>query len=472
MVQSVGQSNNDIKTSTAKASDIVNVITNKSTSFKKVMSGAMYSNMGSSTKSQQLSLNNKSDMGSVLKDRLNNSNKYNNNSKSSSVNNNNANTEKSSTSKVSKAIKSSSSSDISNTVSKANQAAEDIKDAIKKALNISDEQLEDAMSVLGLTAMDLFQPDNIANLVMSISGVQDSMGILTDAQLSQSFQDIMSAVEQTVDELTADTGMSAQELKEFFENYSKDTTVEDNNDGVKEALAETVDSNNNEENIPSANEQTMDNITQAVEKKIQVAEDNKSSDNLMGQNHSDKTQQSNTTVTDISANLIQNIQSSFEKVMSTSSTNSVNGADIVKQIINSVKVSGNTSTSIQSMEIQLNPEHLGKVNLTVTSKNGVITAQIVAQNEEVKKAIESQIATLKENFESQGIKIEAVEVTVQSHAFESGQNLQGNNSEQGKNSKGTRRHISLEEFESLGDESEELIDNLIHHEHSSVEYTA
>lgn len=470
MVQSVGQSNNDIKTSTAKASDIVNAITNKSTSFKKVMSGAMYSNMGSSTKSQQLSLNNKSDMGSVLKDRLNNSNKYNNNSKSSSVNNNNANTEKSSTSKVSKAIKSSSSSDISNTVSKANQAAEDIKDAIKKALNISDEQLEDAMSVLGLTAMDLFQPDNIANLVMSISGVQDAMGILTDAQLSQSFQDIMSAVEQTVYELTADTGMSAQELKEFFENYSKDTTVEDNNDGVKEALAETVDSNNNEENIPSANEQTMDNITQAVEKKIQVAEDNKSSDNLMGQNHSDKTQQSNTTVTDISANLIQNIQSSFEKVMSTSSTNSVNGADIVKQIINSVKVSGNTS--IQSMEIQLNPEHLGKVNLTVTSKNGVITAQIVAQNEEVKKAIESQIATLKENFESQGIKIEAVEVTVQSHAFESGQNLQGNNSEQGKNSKGTRRHISLEEFESLGDESEELIDNLIHHEHSSVEYTA
>lgn len=470
MVQSVGQSNNDIKTSTAKASDIVNAITNKSTSFKKVMSGAMYSNMGSSTKSQQLSLNNKSDMGSVLKDRLNNSNKYNNNSKSSSVNNNNANTDKSSTSKVSKAIKSSSSSDISNTVSKANQAAEDIKDAIKKALNISDEQLEDAISVLGLTAMDLFQPDNIANLVMSISGVQDAMGILTDAQLSQGFQDIMSAVEQTVDELTADTGMSAQELKEFFENYSKDTTVEDNNDGVKEALAETVDSNNNEENIPSANEQTMDNITQAVEKKIQVAEDNKSSDNLMGQNHSDKTQQSNTTVTDISANLIQNIQSSFEEVMSTSSTNSVNGADIVKQIINSVKVSGNTS--IQSMEIQLNPEHLGKVNLTVTSKNGVITAQIVAQNEEVKKAIESQIATLKENFESQGIKIEAVEVTVQSHAFESGQNLQGNNSEQGKNSEGTRRHISLEEFESLGDESEELIDNLIHHEHSSVEYTA
>ncbi len=464
MIQSIGKTTSEIKTS-----DIVNTITNKSTSFTKVMSSAMYSNMGSSTKSQQLSSSNsKSDIGNVIKDRTNNTN--NNNSKYSSVNNSNTNASKNSTSKLSKANQSSSSSDISNTVSKANQAVEDIKDAIKKALSISDEQLEDAMSVLGLTAMDLFQTDNIANLVMSLSGAEDAMGILTDAQLSQSFQDIMSTVEQTLDNLTTDTGMSAEQLKEFLENYEKNTNVEDNNEGIKEVLSETITDKDTNEDIPSANEETMDNITQAVEKKIQVQEDNKSSDNLMGHNNSDKAQQTNTTVNDISANLIQNIQNSFEEVMSTSSTNSVNGADIVKQIINSVKVSGNNL--IQSMEIQLNPEHLGKVNLTVTSKNGVITAELVAQNEQVKKALEGQIATLKENFESQGIKIEAVEVTVQSHAFENGQNLQGNNSEQGKNSKGTRRHISLEEFESLGDESEELIDNLLHHEHSSVEYTA
>ncbi len=466
MVQSVGQTNNDIRTSASKASDIVNAITNKSTSFKKVMSGAMYSNLGSSTKTQQLSSNNsKSDMGSVLKDRLNNAKSYNNKSNSSNVNGSNANGGTKSTSKTNA---SSSSSDISNTVTKANQAVEDIKDTIKKTLGISDKELEDAMSVLGLTAMDLFQPDNIAKLIMSVTGTQDAMGILTDPQLSQNFQDIMSAVEQAVDKLSDSTGMSAEELKEFFEKYGKDTSVEEDNSGVKEALTETV-VNDNEE-IPSANEETMNNISQAVEKKIQAQEDNKASNNMMGQNNSDKAQHTNTTISDISANLVQNIQASFEEVMSTSSTNSVNGADIVKQIIDSVKVGGNKF--IQSMEIQLNPEHLGKVNLTVTSKNGVITAEIVAQNEQVKKAIEGQIATLKENFESQGIKIEAVEVTVQSHAFESGQNLQGNNSEQGKNSKGTRRHISLEEFESLGDESEELIDNLLQHENSSVEYTA
>lgn len=69
--------------------------------------------------------------------------------------------------------------------------------------------------------------------------------------------------------------------------------------------------------------------------------------------------------------------------MNTTTTQTVNGADVIKQIINSVKVTGNNV--VQSMEIQLNPEHLGKVTLNVTSKSGVITAEIVAQNDRLKK---------------------------------------------------------------------------------------
>ena len=191
---------------------------------------------------------------------------------------------------------------------------------------------------------------------------------------------------------------------------------------------------------------------------------------MKGYNGSDKSSDVKTTVSEISSNLVQSIQNSFEEVMNTTTTQTVNGADVIKQIINSVKVTGNNV--VQSMEIQLNPEHLGKVTLNVTSKSGVITAEIVAQNEQVKKAIESQINTLKDNFENQGIKIEAVEVTVQSHSFESGQNLKGNDSEQGKHSKGTRKAVRLEDFEEMSEESDELIDNLIQNENSSVEYTA
>ena len=95
-------------------------------------------------------------------------------------------------------------------------------------------------------------------------------------------------------------------------------------------------------------------------------------------------------------------------------------------------MSVNEDTS--SFEMQLNPEHLGKINLQVAAKNGVVTAQIATENAAVKEALESQLITLKETLNNQGIKIEAVEVTVASHGFERNlddqreneQNQQGN----------------------------------------------
>ena len=66
--------------------------------------------------------------------------------------------------------------------------------------------------------------------------------------------------------------------------------------------------------------------------------------------------------------------------------------------------------------------------------------------------MESQMSMLKENLESQGIKVDAVEITVQSHAFEGGQNLQGNNSQQEKAGKEGKRHLDLSSLDELSDD--------------------
>ena len=104
--------------------------------------------------------------------------------------------------------------------------------------------------------------------------------------------------------------------------------------------------------------------------------------------------------------------------------NAVRAEEIMRQITEQVKIQ--VKSEATSMELQLNPASLGKVGLHIESKGGVITAQILAQNETVKSAIESQVVTLKEAIEAKGIKIEEVEVTVASHAFE--QNLMGDQS--------------------------------------------
>lgn len=79
-------------------------------------------------------------------------------------------------------------------------------------------------------------------------------------------------------------------------------------------------------------------------------------------------------------------------------------------------------TKITSLSMQLNPENLGKVTVEVATKDGVLSAKVIAETQAAKEALEANLANLKSNLEQQGLKISDVEVTVESHAFE--QNLQ------------------------------------------------
>ena len=117
--------------------------------------------------------------------------------------------------------------------------------------------------------------------------------------------------------------------------------------------------------------------------------------------------------------MISNITDTFADII-TEDISTVKEADIVNQVIDSVKLMA--SRELTSMEVMLNPEHLGSVHITVTARNGIVSAQIAAQNEQVKTALENQMVTLREQFESQGLKVDAVEITVMAHSFEAGQN--------------------------------------------------
>jgi flagellar hook-length control protein FliK len=103
-----------------------------------------------------------------------------------------------------------------------------------------------------------------------------------------------------------------------------------------------------------------------------------------------------------------------------------NPQEIMDQVLDQIKTQ--VKEDMTSLDMVLHPASLGHVALNLTSRDGAVTAQLTAQNESVRAALESQIQILKENLEQAGVKIEAVEVTVSSHAFE--QNLeQGNDQE-------------------------------------------
>lgn len=89
--------------------------------------------------------------------------------------------------------------------------------------------------------------------------------------------------------------------------------------------------------------------------------------------------------------------------------------EIVNQIIDKIKVNINKDST--TMKLNLNPEHLGKVELAVTSKAGVMTAEFVVENKTAKEAIEKGLPALIEKFEEQGLKVEAVEVSISDYDF-------------------------------------------------------
>ena len=88
----------------------------------------------------------------------------------------------------------------------------------------------------------------------------------------------------------------------------------------------------------------------------------------------------------------------------------------MRQIADMIKIV--KGEKLTEMELQLHPASLGTVNVSLTTKGGMVTAEFTTQSETVKAAIEAQASQLKANLEEQGVKIEAIEVSVASHQME------------------------------------------------------
>lgn len=154
----------------------------------------------------------------------------------------------------------------------------------------------------------------------------------------------------------------------------------------------------------------------------------------------------------------------------------VSTEDIMNQIMDYMKI--NLKGDVQELELQLHPASLGNVNVQIASKDGAITAQFTAQNEIVKAAIESQLVQLKEQFTEQGIKVDAVEVTVANYEFQ--QSFSGNEKEAGEeqnNGKKIHRRINLneldlEELPDDMDDSEKIAADMMARSGNTVDYTA
>ena len=395
--------------------------------------------------------------------------------------------------------------------------AKEVQKEVKELLGVDDAQLEAAMKELGLTYQDLMDPVNLANLVMNLTGEEDQLGLLMNAD----FQELMQNVEVLSKNLLQELGMTPQEVAEVFAQLEQNAAqiteevpqqmqevtdtqadvlkVQQTDDvqiteqksqvtGLTEtnaAATESVESDGNVQNVeePVSQEVRVENDQTASQQEGQQEEAPENS--MTTEDDASLLQQNDTTEKSIFT------EHTFQQTVQTIRTDNITAApttavpqnvvfntlDVIRQVSEFTRVMYQGDTT--SMEMQLNPENLGKIYVQVTAKEGVVTAHLAVQNEIVKEALENQTIQLRENMNQQGIKVEAVEVTIASHEFERNleQNQQGSAQDEQREqaSKSPRRNISmnqLDELSGLMSEEEMLVAKIMRDNGNSVDFTA
>lgn len=458
---------------------------------------------------------------------------------------------------------------------KAEEAVEMVKELIKEELGVGDEQIQDAMALLGLSGLDLLNPQNLMDLAMSLTGAADHGAMLFDA----GFQNVLEGIDGITQALVSELGMSIEEIMpvldmememeipeqqpDFLPSFTEESIVsnfdkpveaapqvedvaatqqqtvqqpdfKDMGGQAKDAPTDgtlgrensslnqtgnvqplTVQPEESNEEVPmqealltrgqqaeqagqkASAEQNEDQdqavkiIAQNLSKGSEGDPDSQNESAFMNRNMGQKgaehqqlaqPEQQNFMQHEFTLNpaQVQHTNPIIPEIQNTQpSLPQIDMQNVIDQIVEYTKT--NLTEAVKSIEMQLNPENLGKIYLHVTEKAGNVTAQITAQNESMKDSLLQQAIVLKDNLNQQGVKVDAIEVSVGTHEFE--ENLERDarqqeeqaRQEEERASQNRRRSLDLNDLDDLSGlltEEEELVARIMRDHGNNVDFRA
>lgn len=419
------------------------------------------------------------------------------------------------------------------------QASEEVIDTLAEEYGVDKETIQNLLDNMGLSALDLLNPQNLVGFIVELTGLATGEELLLD----ENFLSVMETLDHLAEGLMKDLNVDMNGLQELvaqMDLVTNDTEVpmdfqevlEDTLGNVENLEQQTKDSGETEvsnmaetsestkvpteqvadENVETQNTQTEENVqTEVVTKETEVVEEQpkekqeegleikvekkeESSETKMQMNDSNEpnfsqergesqsgnsllNHNANETIaaTQTTVNVSQVVEG--QTVQQFSSYLSADAVQIMEQIVQQMRVT--ISNEITTMEMQMNPENLGKVYVNISSEEGVVNAQFHATNEVVKEALETQIATLRESLNQAGVKVDSIEVTIASHEFE--RNLEQNHQNPEEQMNGREQNVqkrrnlnldSLDELTGMMTEEEALVAQIMKDNGNTVDFTA
>lgn len=317
-----------------------------------------------------------------------------------------------------------------------------IQQMLMETLEVTEEELGTALESLGLTELDMLDPANQKQLLLLLNDITDISSILTD-------ENLLNSVTKLEENLDFDTLLNETDSAGIMDE--KDLKLLLNS--LKEPVDEVA-----EEDPKSAE------ANQKVEAPIiEIVKEGSNS----GATHTESDDSKGLTPNQEGMALSQILFDTDNALAPDELEALTNVKEIVNQIVEQIKIHIKPDTA--SIELQLNPENLGKVQVSVVEKNGVLTAEFKAANQVVKEVLESQMHVFKENLNNQGLKVEAVEVTVSNFDF----NQNGSAATTEENNQNSKRPFYFHQAQDVtGKESDNIVQSMMELEGNSINYTA
>lgn len=251
------------------------------------------------------------------------------------------------------------------------KAVDEIKDKIKDEFSVSDEDIENAMEVLGLTSLDLFNTTDLRNLAMELTQTTDSIELLTNVELYDGLKEVSAFAENLISEVAEEFGISNDQLLDVINKASFDEILSEVNDELNAADLSNIE----------ANEEKTDEVVKEVVSVDDTTENDKISDAIdnvkvlenipLTENVKNDATVSNESGNEEAVKTSLNVSNDKAVNAKEGETNDQIKVEVKVDTVDTEKVQSNTNTGNQASNNQMNGQS-NKKNLFDNSKDQAI----------------------------------------------------------------------------------------------------
>ncbi len=338
-------------------------------------------------------------------------------------------------------------------------------------LGVSAEEIQTAMDELGLCeSKDILQPGRLGELFLKLAQAEDSYALVTNGELYAGYRELMTQLKEALQSAGEELELAPDELAGMLRGLQEQPVREQPEELTPSESEETVSQDGEGWNVQELSGESIQKSAKSDSESTETADDSRAKED-----GGHRTAGREDTLQPVQHNSLTTgwLQTETEQTVQGASPWDADTQDIMRQIMDYMKIRVGADTS--QMEMQLHPASLGTVQIQVASRGGEVTASFITQNETVKAVLESQLQQLQQSFEEQGIRVNSIEVSVQTGHLD--RNLEQGH-ENGRNQEPDRRsrtrRIRLEDSLSTEDMAQEdvLAAKMLAAGGNTVDYTA